>query len=163
MGAIKVFATALVYLVAATGVVLAAQSVLKAPATPTGQGIMVSEVIGANVESGQETIGTVYELIMGREGRVNKAVLSVGGVLGVGSTLVAIPFKELSIGQQRLQNADGSTGAPAGILVNYSGSLEQLQQLPEFTPAGAATGGTDQSGGTTPQDGDQNQNETRNQ
>ena len=42
-----------------------------------------------------ERIGTVDDLIVGQDGRISEAVLSVGGFLGIGAKLVAVPYNQL--------------------------------------------------------------------
>ncbi len=56
-----------------------------------------SKVIGATVfnSSGQD-IGSIDDLLMGDDGKIDKAVISTGGgVLGIGAKLVAVPFDQL--------------------------------------------------------------------
>jgi sporulation protein YlmC with PRC-barrel domain len=61
-------------------------------------GYRASKVIGSTVVNDQnETVGKIDDVIIPSTGN-NKdpvAVISVGGFLGVGSKLVAIPYKEL--------------------------------------------------------------------
>lgn len=58
--------------------------------------VRVSKVIGAAVYSEQnERIGAVDDLMMADGEKVTMAVVSVGGFLGLGSKLVAIPFDQL--------------------------------------------------------------------
>jgi len=63
-----------------------------------GGGFRASKVIGSTVVNDQnETVGKIDDVIIPGTGN-NKdpvAVISVGGFLGVGSKLVAIPYKEL--------------------------------------------------------------------
>src|SRR6202040_4440938 len=52
-----------------------------------------SELIGATVVNDQdERIGTIDDFIIGRDDRVLFAVLQVGGFLGLGGRLVAVPY-----------------------------------------------------------------------
>jgi len=55
-----------------------------------------SKIIGANIynEEGQ-SIGEVEDLIVQRDGAGPVAVVSVGGFLGIGARLVAVPLNEL--------------------------------------------------------------------
>lgn len=55
-----------------------------------------SKIIGANIynEEGQ-SIGEVEDLIVRRDGAAPVAVVSVGGFLGIGARLVAVPLNEL--------------------------------------------------------------------
>ncbi|MBB4062894.1 PRC-barrel domain-containing protein [Gellertiella hungarica] len=55
-------------------------------------GYRASKFIGATVVNGDgEAVGTVDDLIIGPAGNVPFAVLSVGGFLGLGDTLVVVP------------------------------------------------------------------------
>lgn len=79
-----------------------------------------SRTAGADVENSTgETIGSIEDLIIDRE-KVLFAILQVGGFLGIGGFLVAIPYNSLEI------NEDGSK------IVLAQGSKEELQKLPEF-------------------------------
>lgn len=68
--------------------------------TVAGQEVMpgnrASEIIGANVYNEAGTsIGEVEDLIIRRDGSAPVAVVSVGGFLGGGTRLVAVPLTEL--------------------------------------------------------------------
>jgi hypothetical protein len=71
-------------------------------------------------DSADKKIGSIDDLIITRDERVPVAVLSVGGFLGMGARLVAVPLRDL-----RLVGDDKLTlpGATA----------ESLKALPEFT------------------------------
>jgi sporulation protein YlmC with PRC-barrel domain len=59
-------------------------------------GRRASEVIGANVyNENDETIGEVDDIIIPQGGTQPVAILSVGGFLGIGARLVAIPYEQL--------------------------------------------------------------------
>lgn len=84
------------------------------------RGYRASELTGKDVQNSLgETIGSVDDFIVDRE-KVLFAILQIGGFLGIGGFLVAIPYNSLEI------SADGST-----ILLS-AGSKEDLQKLPEF-------------------------------
>ena len=54
-------------------------------------------MVGAKVASaGGENLGKVADLIVGRDGKVEGAVLSVGGFLGIGDKHVAVPWNALT-------------------------------------------------------------------
>lgn len=57
-----------------------------------------SEIIGKNIENRQgESLGEIQDLVVDPStGRVSYAVLSYGGVLGVGDKLTAVPFQALN-------------------------------------------------------------------
>lgn len=84
------------------------------------KGYRATELVGAGVENSTgKTIGSIDDLIVDRE-KVLFAILQVGGFLGIGGFLVAVPYNSLQV------NADGSKIALA------QGSKEELQKLPEF-------------------------------
>ncbi|MGH6811830.1 MAG: PRC-barrel domain-containing protein [Methylocella sp.] len=59
---------------------------------------LASDIYKADVyDNAQDKIGTVSDLIMDKNGNVTKAVVSVGGFLGVGKKDVAVPFKDLKV------------------------------------------------------------------
>jgi hypothetical protein len=71
-----------------------------AAATATAQEVRpssrASRIIGANIYNEEGTsIGEVEDLIIQRNGSAPVAVVSVGGFLGIGSRLVAVPLSEL--------------------------------------------------------------------
>jgi sporulation protein YlmC with PRC-barrel domain len=56
-----------------------------------------SKLKGLNVKNTKgENIGSIDDLVIGlADGKVNYAAMSVGGVLGIGDKLFAVPFREL--------------------------------------------------------------------
>jgi sporulation protein YlmC with PRC-barrel domain len=82
-------------------------------------GYRASKVIGSNVINGSnETIGKVDDLLVSPDGKEPFAVLSIGGFLGVGSHLVAVPYDNLKLIDKKL--------------VLPGGTKESLKLLPEF-------------------------------
>lgn len=71
-------------------------------AMPTHAGVeqRTSKIVGSGVhnEAGA-SIGTVDDLVLGSGGNPTTAILSVGGFLGIGSRLVAVPLSELRYDQ----------------------------------------------------------------
>jgi hypothetical protein len=62
-----------------------------------GQGYRVSKLTGSNVVNEKnEKIGSIDDLIVGQD-RSLFAVLQVGGFLGIGARLVAVPYGSLKI------------------------------------------------------------------
>ncbi len=85
------------------------------------EGWRASKLIGEDVEnSAGEKIGKVDDLLVSRSDRVMYAILSVGGFLGIGNRLVAVPFQAL----QPKPNDDD--------LVLAGATKEELKRLPEF-------------------------------
>ena len=59
-------------------------------------GYRASKVIGASVvNEGNDTVGKVDDIIIGQDGKSPYVVLSVGGFLGMGTKLVALPYEQL--------------------------------------------------------------------
>jgi sporulation protein YlmC with PRC-barrel domain len=55
-----------------------------------------SKVVGLNVyNDSNESVGAINDLLTDKSGNIKAAVISVGGVLGVGGHLVAIPFDKI--------------------------------------------------------------------
>jgi len=80
--------------------------------------IAASRVIGKPVENVQgEQVGKVEDLVIAKGHRASYAVLSVGGFLGVGQHMVAVPIDRLQL---------------QGDKVLYDITREQLGALPEF-------------------------------
>jgi PRC-barrel domain len=82
-------------------------------------GYRASKYIGSTVvNDANDTVGKVDDVIMSADGKSIFVVLSVGGFLGVGSKLVAVPYASLQIG--------------AKDVVLPGGNKDQLKALPEF-------------------------------
>lgn len=85
-----------------------------------GKGYRASKLIGSGVVNDKnERIGTLDDLIIDPQ-QVLFAVLQVGGFLGVGGHLVAVPYKSLV-----LEHPGGKVELPGA-------SKDELKKLPEF-------------------------------
>jgi sporulation protein YlmC with PRC-barrel domain len=85
---------------------------LSVAAVKLDNGYRAKQVIGAAVSNAQnQEIGTVDDLILNTQNQVVMAVISVGGFLGVGGKLVAIPYGDLqrNNGKVTLANGDKNT------------------------------------------------------
>jgi sporulation protein YlmC with PRC-barrel domain len=85
------------------------------------EGYRASKLIGSSVVNDQnEKIGTIEDIIIGRDDKALFAVLQVGGFLHIGGRLVAVPFQSLVLDE-------------AGNKVKLPGATQQaLKKLPEF-------------------------------
>ncbi|NYH27816.1 PRC-barrel domain-containing protein [Paraburkholderia bryophila] len=83
-------------------------------------GYRASKLNGADVYNrNKDTIGTLDDLIVSPSGdRGTYAILSVGGFLGMGKHLVAVPFNDLQINNRRVVLPDATK--------------KSLEALPEF-------------------------------
>jgi hypothetical protein len=98
---------------------LTPQPVSQVNVTQLADGFRSSKLVGAPVvNDANQSIGKIDDLLVGRSDKVLYAVLSVGGFLGVGSKLVAVPYSSLQIG--------------AKDVVLPGGNKDQLKALPEF-------------------------------
>jgi sporulation protein YlmC with PRC-barrel domain len=73
-----------------------------------------SKVAGLNVyNDNNENVGSINDLLMDKSGTVKAAVISVGGILGVGARLVAVPFDKIKFVNEPVAYT-GASNAPAG-------------------------------------------------
>ena len=73
-----------------------------------------SKVIGVNVyNDSNEKLGSIDELIMTKEGKIDKVIVGVGGFLGVGQHDIAVNFDQLKFTDQPVPSTTASTSAPA--------------------------------------------------
>ncbi|WGD54430.1 PRC-barrel domain-containing protein [Bradyrhizobium sp. CB1650] len=84
-----------------------------------------------------ENIGSINDLLMDKSGAIKIAVIGVGGFLGMGEHLVAVPYEKLKFADEAVAYSGTGTGmSPGGA------------KPPASTTTGAATG-TDKTA-TTP-------------
>ena len=118
----KCVAAALSLLLSAAPVVAPAQTVdvVRVDVVAVAKGYRVSKLIGRNVINDEnETIGEIDDFIIGRD-QVLFVILEIGGFLGIGEHLVALPAKSVDLetvkGKIRIRNA----------------SRAELKQQPQF-------------------------------
>jgi sporulation protein YlmC with PRC-barrel domain len=72
-----------------------------------------SKVVGLNVYNEQnENVGSINDLLMDKNGNVKAAVISVGGFLGMGARLIALPMDKVKFSDQPVPSAMTSNAAP---------------------------------------------------
>jgi sporulation protein YlmC with PRC-barrel domain len=82
-------------------------------------GYRASKVIGSSVVNEEnEVIGKIDDLLVSLDGKEPYAVLSIGGFLGMGTHLVAVPY-------ETLKSTDDKIVLPGG-------TKNSLRMLPEF-------------------------------
>jgi sporulation protein YlmC with PRC-barrel domain len=90
-------------------------------------GARISKLIGSTVYNDQnEKVGTVDDLIMKDGNRIVIAVISVGGFLGIGNKLVAIPYDQLHLDMDKDTTKISIPEA----------NKDALNAMPSFTYAG---------------------------
>ena len=86
-----------------------------------GTGYRSSKIVGSAVmNDNKESIGKIDDLIITRDAPGTVAVISVGGFLGIGGKLVAVPFSELQ-----------ATPDNSGFILSGA-TKDNLSNLPEF-------------------------------
>jgi hypothetical protein len=84
-----------------------------------------STIIGLKVMGpGDESIGSISDLLLAKDGKVMAAVVGVGGFLGIGKKNVAVPFESLNLSR----NPDGNEQATLKL------SKTELEKAPDFKP-----------------------------
>jgi sporulation protein YlmC with PRC-barrel domain len=74
-----------------------------------------SKMVGLSVYNDKnESIGSINDLLTEKDGKIKAVVIGVGGFLGVGEHLVAIPFEKVKFVSEPVAYTGASnTGAPA--------------------------------------------------
>jgi sporulation protein YlmC with PRC-barrel domain len=115
----------------------AAQAPAPAPSADTAQAggdsyltqqapdqVSANTYIGQSVYNGNnESIGSVNDLIMKKDGGLVAAVIGVGGFLGIGEKNVAVPMEKVTVAQN---TQDGS------VKLTTTETAESLKAAPEF-------------------------------
>lgn len=84
-------------------------------------GQRASKLIGTAVENDQgEKIGSIDDLVLTQDDKLMVAIVSVGGFLGIGSKLVAVPWDRFHYGSDNNLQLSGA-------------SKQALNALPSFT------------------------------
>ncbi|HLI99589.1 MAG TPA: PRC-barrel domain-containing protein [Bradyrhizobium sp.] len=69
-----------------------------------------SKVVGLNVyNDNNEKVGSINDLLMDKNGNIKAAVLGVGGFLGVGEHLVAVPLDKIKFVNEPASSTSAST------------------------------------------------------
>jgi len=92
---------------------------VKVDVVKVSTGYRASKMLGsAVVNEAGDTVGKIDEIIVGPDGKAPFVVLSVGGFLGVGDRLVALPYEQM--------RTDGKK------IVLPGATKDSLKSLPEF-------------------------------
>ncbi|HEX2886175.1 PRC-barrel domain-containing protein [Vineibacter terrae] len=118
---------------------------------PDGAVARANAMIGTSVRnSAGDKIGTVDDLLMGSDSKVNYAVLSVGGFLGIGDRLVAIPISDLQMAADHMVYPSATKESVSKMpkfdrsAVYYPGYVKDVPRTPPSTPS-PGTGTTPRS------------------
>jgi sporulation protein YlmC with PRC-barrel domain len=89
-----------------------------------------SKLVGLKVyNDNNESVGSINDLLTDKSGNIKAVVIGVGGFLGVGEHLVAVPFDKIKFVNEPVAST-GTAGGP-----NATGN----RPLPPATTTGAAT------------------------
>jgi sporulation protein YlmC with PRC-barrel domain len=87
-------------------------------------GERASKLIGSDVYNDQDQkIGSIDDLIVADDDRITTVIIQVGGFLGIGGKLVAVPYDKLQPGQNNHLTIPGAT-------------KDALNAMPGFTYSG---------------------------
>ncbi len=82
-----------------------------------------SKLVGVNVYNDfNEKLGSIDELIMNKQGKIDKVIIGVGGFLGVGQRDIAVNFDQLKFTDQSVPSTTASTSSPAPSTSSTSSS-----------------------------------------
>jgi len=88
--------------------------------------VRASKLIGASVYNDHnEKVGSVDDLVLGKDNKADEVIVSVGGFLGMGTKLVAVPYTQLKLGDTRNASSDNKVVMPGA-------TKESLKAQPEF-------------------------------
>ena len=94
-----------------------------------------SKVVGLSVyNDNNESIGSINDLLTDRNGNIKAVVLGVGGFLGMGAHLVAVPYDKIKFVNEPIAYT-GVAGSPNG-----AGSTGASRPASSPVTTGAATG-----------------------
>ena len=113
-----------------------------------------SKVVGLNVyNDSNQSIGSINDLLADKSGNIKAVVIGVGGFLGVGEHLVAIPFDKIKFSNEPVAytgtagnssststTTTGSASSSTSSKTNpwypdhavYSATKDELKAMPEF-------------------------------
>jgi sporulation protein YlmC with PRC-barrel domain len=113
-----------------TGTVASAQEHDGGPATEhsgtrnTSNAVRASKLVGATVKNkAGDSIGEISDLLVSPSASITTAIVSVGGVLGIGEKKTAVPYKSFSV-------------SPDGKTAYLDMTAEQLRSMPAYTDDG---------------------------
>ncbi|HEX3401028.1 MAG TPA: PRC-barrel domain-containing protein [Acetobacteraceae bacterium] len=89
--------------------------------------VRASKLIGSSVYNDHnEKIGSVDDVVLGKDNKADAVILSVGGFLGMGTKLVAVPYTQLTLGDTKNASSDNKVVMPGA-------TKDSLKAQPDFT------------------------------
>ena len=88
--------------------------------------IRASKLIGSSVYNDHDQkVGSVDDILLSKDNKAANVILSVGGFLGMGTKLVAVPYQQLQLGDTKEASSDNKVVIPGA-------TKETLKALPDF-------------------------------
>lgn len=99
-----------------------------------------SKLAGVNVyNEANEKIGDVNDVILDKSGKAEKVILGVGGFLGMGEHLVAVPFDKIKWVNEPVRSASTSTAPAKAPATNVDSNARTAADGTVRTTTGTAT------------------------
>jgi sporulation protein YlmC with PRC-barrel domain len=75
--------------------------------------VRASKLIGSAVYNDRnEKVGSIDDIVLGKDNKADTAIISVGGFLGMGTKLVAVPYSQLKLGDTKNASSDNKVVMP---------------------------------------------------
>jgi sporulation protein YlmC with PRC-barrel domain len=88
--------------------------------------VRASKLIGSSVYNDHnEKVGSVDDIVLGKNNKADVVIVSVGGILGMGNKLVAVPYTDLTLGDTKNASSDNKVVMPGA-------TKESLKAQSEF-------------------------------
>jgi sporulation protein YlmC with PRC-barrel domain len=88
--------------------------------------VRASKLIGSSVYNDHnEKIGSIDDVVLGKDNKADAVILSVGGFLGMGTKLVAVPYTQLTLGDTKNASSDNKVVLPGA-------TKDSLKSQPDF-------------------------------
>lgn len=98
-----------------------------------------SKIVGLNVyNEANESLGSISDLLTDQQGNIKAVVIGVGGFLGVGEHLIAVPYDKIKFVNEPVQTTAASAGAKPA---SSSGMTTGAATTSGSSSGAAATGG----------------------
>jgi sporulation protein YlmC with PRC-barrel domain len=88
--------------------------------------VRASKLIGTSVYNDRdEKVGSVDDVVLGKDNKADDVIVSVGGFLGMGTKLVAVPYTSLKLGDTKNASSDNKVVMPGA-------TKDSLKAQPDF-------------------------------
>lgn len=98
-----------------------------------------SKVVGLNVyNEANESLGSINDLLTDKQGNIKAVVIGVGGFLGVGERLIAVPYDKIKFVNEPVATTTSSTGGSGMKPTSTSSGMTTGAATSGAAPATAA-------------------------